>query len=100
VNPGIPGVAYTVVFWSEVIVEGDIRHVPKSKLRAAIEQVEQTPEVGKHLTGDLQGYRSTRIGGSVGRIIYRILEGEQRVEVVAMGQRKDDAVCDTAAGRV
>ena len=92
--------AYTVFFVSEVVTEGDIKNVQKAKLKGVIEQLEQTPEVGKPLTDDLVGWRSTRIGGSDGRVVYRIVEETKRVEVVAMGRRRASEVYNLASSRV
>lgn len=91
---------YTVVFRFEVLLEGDVQHVQKSKLRSVIEALQANPGVGKPLTGALMGYLSTRIGGSESLNIYHVNEATKIVEVIAMGQRKDSAVYDTATSRV
>jgi mRNA-degrading endonuclease RelE of RelBE toxin-antitoxin system len=93
-------VPYTVVFWSEVITEGDISLVQKSKLRAAVDDLARNPEVGKPLVGPLMGCRRIRVGGSENRLVYRILEEQSKVEVIAIGRRRDDQVYKTATKRM
>lgn len=95
----LASVAYNVVFRADVLIEGDVREVQKSKLRGVVEALRTDPTVGKPLTGPLMGYRSTRIGGSEARVVYRIIEDRAEVEVIAMGLRKNSEVYGRAARR-
>ena len=55
----------------------------KRKVRAALEQILQDPDLGKALRDDLQGFRSLPVGRF--RIIYRALPTV--IEIVAIGPR-------------
>ena len=50
---------------------------------------EEPPLLGKPLRGPLKDYRSIRAAGQRYRIIYKIIENEIIVLVVAVGIRKD-----------
>ncbi|THB65103.1 MAG: plasmid stabilization protein [Spirochaetaceae bacterium] len=55
-----------------------------------IEVLKNNPtEVGKQLKGNLKDYRSTRSIGQRYRIIYKIMESQILVVIVAIGIRKD-----------
>jgi mRNA-degrading endonuclease RelE of RelBE toxin-antitoxin system len=92
-----------VVFRAEVIEQGELNLVPAAKLKEAIRRLKVTPEIGKPLARELAGCRSIRIEGSENRLVYRIhkaeADGEDTVEVLAIGRRRDDEVYDTAASR-
>jgi mRNA-degrading endonuclease RelE of RelBE toxin-antitoxin system len=55
----------------------------KRKVRAAIEAVRSTPEIGEELTRELSGLRRLRVGRL--RIVYRV-QGRQ-IQIVAIGPR-------------
>lgn len=55
----------------------------KRKVRAAMEAVRSTPEIGDELTRDFSGLRRLRVGRL--RIVYRV-RGRQ-VQIVAIGPR-------------
>ena len=55
----------------------------KRKVRAAIEAIRSTPEIGEALTGELSGLRRLRVGRL--RIVYRV-QGRQ-IQIVAIGPR-------------
>jgi mRNA-degrading endonuclease RelE of RelBE toxin-antitoxin system len=55
----------------------------KRKVRAAIEAIRETPELGDELTRELSGLRRLRIGRL--RPVYR-LQGRQ-IQIVALGPR-------------
>jgi mRNA-degrading endonuclease RelE of RelBE toxin-antitoxin system len=74
----------------EVILAPEIREVvrvlhpaSKRKVRAAIEALRETPEIGDELTRELSGLRRLRVGRL--RVVYRI-QGRQ-IQVVAIGPR-------------
>ena len=67
----------------------DYEHLPKSqqvKVRKKLLFLEQTPNVGKKLSGDLEGVRSLRAWPY--RIIYEINNKEKRIEVHRIKHRQ------------
>jgi mRNA-degrading endonuclease RelE of RelBE toxin-antitoxin system len=85
----------------EVILAPGIREVvrvlhpaSKRKVRAAIEALRETPEIGDELTRELSGLRRLRVGRL--RVVYRI-QGRE-IQVVAIGPRSTIYV-DLAAQR-
>ena len=69
-------------------LNNQISHLPpdlKRQVRAAIDYVQQNPELGKSLSEELAGYRSYRIGKY--RLIYRIKA--DRLVLEAVGPRSD-----------
>jgi mRNA-degrading endonuclease RelE of RelBE toxin-antitoxin system len=74
----------------EVILAPEIRELvrvfhptTKRKVRAAIEAIRATPEIGDELTRELSGLRRLRVGRL--RIVYQI-QGRQ-IQIVAIGPR-------------
>ena len=62
----------------------------QQRINRAIDRLEHDPTLGptiRRLTGDLTGLYRIRIGSF--RVIYRIDESAQEVEVVAIGPRGD-----------
>ncbi len=59
----------------------------KPLIRSKIEQVREDPYIGKHLQRDLSGYLSVRTRRH--RIVYKVLEGEQTIQIHFSGRRKD-----------
>ena len=57
----------------------------KRKARASLAAISRDPHAGKSLREELEGLRSIRVGRF--RIIFRILDEERTVEVVAIGPR-------------
>jgi len=55
----------------------------KRRVRAAVDRLCANPEAGKALQGELEGWRSLRVGRF--RIVYR--ESRQQIEVAAIGPR-------------
>ncbi len=60
-----------------------LKHVIKSK----IEQIRENPYIGKFLQRELSGYLSLRINRY--RIIYKILEDKQVIQIYYVGHRRD-----------
>lgn len=89
-----------VVIRSEVLAARELQLVPDAKLKEALRLLEREPTRGKPLTRELAGCRSLRIGGSETRLIYRLLERGQLVEVLAIGRRREGESHDTAARRM
>ena len=58
----------------------------KSHIRIGLKTVISNPYVGKALKDELQGMRSYRIKRY--RIIYRLNEDEQQIDIIAVGPRK------------
>lgn len=58
----------------------------KTKIRRALEEIQQDPFIGKPLKEPLQGFWSYRV--SHYRVIYEIKSREIRVEVVDIDERK------------
>lgn len=59
----------------------------KPQIKTRLEQISDNPYLGKHLERDLSGYMSFRTQRY--RIIYKIHEDENVVEVHYVGHRKD-----------
>ena len=57
----------------------------KRKIRASLATISQDPHAGRLLRDELEGLRSFRVGRF--RILYRILDEERTVEIVALGPR-------------
>jgi mRNA interferase RelE/StbE len=55
----------------------------KRRVRAAVDLLCANPEAGKPLKGELEGWRSLRVGRF--RIVYR--EARKQIEVAALGPR-------------
>lgn len=89
-----------VVIRREVLEDGETSLVSRAKLKQALRDLEWDPLSGKPLRRKLQGLRSIRLGGEK-RLVYRLLkhEGEEIVEVLAIGPRRDDEVYATAGKR-
>ena len=58
----------------------------KRKIRASLATISRDPQAGRLLRDELEGLRNFRVGRF--RIIYRILDEERTVEVVAIGHRE------------
>lgn len=74
----------------EVVLAPEIRELlrvlhptTKRKVRAAIEAVRATPEIGDELTRELRGLRRLRVGRL--RIVYRVQV--KQIQIVAIGPR-------------
>ena len=69
-----------------------------------LRKLEASPHLGEHLGKhgnlDLTGYYKLYAARSAIRIVYRIVEEEVIVEVVAIGKREDFAVYREAVGRI
>ena len=59
----------------------------KKLVRASIDELLINPESGSELTGELDGYRSSRAKRY--RILYRLDEPEMTVEILSVGHRRD-----------
>ena len=57
----------------------------KRKVNASLTAISRDPRAGKSLREELEGLRSLRVGRF--RVIYRILDEERTVEIVAIGPR-------------
>ena len=57
----------------------------KRKVRASLATLSRDPHAGKSLREELDGLRSFRVGRI--RIIFRLLDEERTVEIVAIGPR-------------
>ena len=57
----------------------------KRKVRASLATISRDPHAGKPLGEELEGLRSLRVGRF--RIIFRTLDEERAVEIVAIGPR-------------
>lgn len=71
-----------------VVIEKDaakyldrLTDISKSRILNALEKLESNPHQGKHLSGNLRGFYSLRIGGL--RAIYSIEGGEVVVHAIA-----------------
>jgi mRNA interferase RelE/StbE len=87
-----------VVIRVEVVEGGELDLLPRDLLRGAIGKLEERPDCGKPLTRSLKGCRSLRVGAC--RIVYRLRERGAVVEILAIGQRRDDEVYGAAEPRV
>lgn len=74
----------------EVILAPEIREIlrvlhptTKRKVRAAIEVLRETPDIGDELTRELSGLRRLRVGRL--RVVYRIQA--KQIQVVTIGPR-------------
>ena len=59
----------------------------KKLVRASIDELLINPESGSELTGELEGYRSSRAKRY--GIVYRLNEAEMTVEILLVGHRRD-----------
>jgi mRNA interferase RelE/StbE len=85
----------------------DFRNLDKSvkeQVARQLKKLETSPELGEHLGRkgelDLTGYYKLYAARKAIRIIYRIIELEVLVEVVAIGKREDMAVYREAVRRL
>jgi mRNA interferase RelE/StbE len=85
----------------------DFRNLDKSvkdQVARQLKKLETSPELGEHLGRkgglDLTGYYKLYAARKAIRIIYRIVELEVLVEVVAIGKREDMAVYREAVRRL
>ncbi len=70
-------------------VEASLKHLHpalKQKIKAALKTIEEEPYIGKPLQGKLTGLMSFR--ATHYRIVYQILAGKRKIEVVDIGPRK------------
>lgn len=58
----------------------------KRKIKAALQAILTDPQSGKILKDELEGMRSFRVGKF--RVIYRALNKEKLIEILAIGPRK------------
>ena len=79
---------YEVLYTSEArsFIEACDKKI-KRQLKAAVERIAATPEIGKRLTQELSKFWSYRSGDY--RIIYRVSHSEIVVVIVAIGNRRD-----------
>jgi mRNA interferase RelE/StbE len=59
----------------------------REEIKYAIENLSQTPDLGKQLAGPLKGLRSLRVGDY--RIIYKKENNICIILIIAIGHRKD-----------
>jgi mRNA interferase RelE/StbE len=59
----------------------------KPHIKTRLEQIGENPYLGKHLERDLSGYMSFRTKRY--RVLYKILEDDNVVEIHYVGHRKD-----------
>jgi mRNA interferase RelE/StbE len=85
----------------------DFRHLDGSLRKPVAKQLkklETAPLLGEHLGSkaglDLTGYYKLYVAKKGARIVYRIIEQEVIVEVVAIGRREDLAVYQAALKRI
>jgi mRNA interferase RelE/StbE len=82
----------------------DLDKSVKDQVARQLKKLEISPELGEHLGRkdglDLTGYYKLYAARKAIRIIYRILEMEVLVEVVAIGKREDMAVYREAVRRL
>lgn len=70
----------------------------QQKIGQAVDRLSENPESqGGPLVGDLSGCRSLRASGQRYRIIYRVNREKLRVEVCAVGIRKEGSKVDIYA---
>jgi len=70
----------------------------RQKIRERIDGLEREPDKqGKPLIGELTGYRSLRAVGQRHRIIFRVEKQQVRVQVVAIGIRREGSRDDIYA---
>ncbi|MEO8048595.1 MAG: type II toxin-antitoxin system RelE/ParE family toxin [Nitrospirota bacterium] len=76
----------------------------KKPVAKQLKKLETSPLLGEHLGNtaglDLTGYFKLYVAKKGVRIVYRIIEQEVIVEVVAIGKREDLAVYQTSLKRV
>ena len=96
---------YKVVLTAEAAE--DLRALDKSvkeQVARQLRKLETSPQLGEHLGRkagfDLTGYYKLYAAKKTIRIVYRILEAEIVVEVVAIGKREDMAVYREAVRRL
>jgi mRNA interferase RelE/StbE len=81
-------------------LDGSLRKPVAKQLK----KLESAPLLGEHLGDkaglDLTGYYKLYVAKKGVRIVYRIIEQEVIVEVVAIGKREDLAVYQTALKRI
>jgi len=79
-------------------------HSVKEQVARQLRKLETSPQLGEHLGRkgelDLTGYHKLYAAKRAIRIVYRILEVEVVVEVIAIGKREDLAVYREAARRI
>lgn len=72
-----------------------------SLVDAALKKLTANPEMrGYPLRGSLSGFRSLVVGKKKIRIVYRVIQNEIIVLVIAIGHRRDDEVYIRAGARV
>lgn len=59
----------------------------QDRIREALRKLCNSPHSGKALHGELEGFYRLRVGGY--RIIYKVLNAEQKIIVRAVGPRGD-----------
>ncbi|MBX3303286.1 MAG: type II toxin-antitoxin system RelE/ParE family toxin [Nitrospira sp.] len=76
----------------------------KQPVAKQLKKLETSPLLGEHLGNkadlDLTGYYKLYVARENIRIVYRIIEQEVTVEVVAIGKREDPAVYRTSLKRI
>jgi mRNA interferase RelE/StbE len=81
-------------------LDGSLKEPVAKQLR----KLETSPRLGEHLGNkaglDLTGYYKLYVAKKAVRIVYRIIEQNILVEVVAIGKREDLAVYREALGRL
>ncbi len=81
-------------------LDGDVQHQPLKQLN----KLQQSPELGAdlgHKKGvDLRGYRGLHFYRNQYRIVYKIIEDQEEVEVWGNGRREAGAVYKMVSKRV
>ena len=57
------------------------------RLKAAIDELRNSPHLGKKLAGELRDFRSLRVGDY--RILYIVVENKILIQIVKIGHRRD-----------
>lgn len=80
----------------------DLRGKVNAQLKAAVRKLRDNPDCGKILGGALKGCQSLRIEDSEKRVVYRQVESAGRtvVEIIAIDNRRDNEVYDSAEQRL
>jgi mRNA-degrading endonuclease RelE of RelBE toxin-antitoxin system len=73
--------------------------VPASKLKEMLRRLEREPLAGKVLRAPLAGCRSVRVAGE-SRLVYRLLDEGELVEVLAIGRRRESEAYEVAGRRL
>lgn len=89
---------YEVLFRAEVVADREFDVLNREQQREMVRTLSANPRQQKPLQGPLRGYYRYRCGSI--RVVFRADDDAETVTIVAIGQRRESEIYETAVKRV